>query len=217
MWINVPSLANALLDAGLSMPVVKREGRGGKKFCAQCSREEELSALLLLSCVALMHGARSRQQILEWARRESRWLPWLGIEDERKLKNALESGVLEQVDRWQWEQAVSDWTADVLEYLQLVDESEEGRTREAEASVLEALSLRLNAFLDRLIGPAENRKLAPEFEALLIGLALTGYIESDVLNRLQAEQEFLKAEPSSIAGVPMAPPSGRRWQQRLAA
>lgn len=217
MWINVPSLANALLDAGLSMPAVKREGMGGKKFCAECSREEELSALLLLSCVALMHGARSRQQILEWARRESRWLPWLGIEDERKLKNALESGVLEQVDRWQWEQAVSDWTADVLEYLQLFDESEEGRTREAEAPVVESLSLRLNAFLDRLIGPAENRKQAPEFEELLVGLALTGYIESDVLNRLQAEQEFLKAEPSSIAGVPMAPPSGRRWQQRLAA
>lgn len=237
MWINIPSLADVLLEAGLSMPAAQGEARDGRELRRQGWQQKELAALMLLSCVALMGGARTAQEILIWAglgtepgakknRKQpagAQWLPWLGIRNERKVKTALENGVLERVDRRRLQQAVTEWTETVLEYFQLFegDGSEDEMPGEEDAPVLEALCLRLNAFLDRLIGPAtgpaEDRNQAPEFESLLAGLALTGYIESDVLNRIQAEREFLKAESPSIAGVPMAPPSGRRWQQRLAA
>jgi DDE_Tnp_1-associated len=189
MWINVPSLQESLADAALC------------EFRQSQGKRYALQSVLVLSCVAMMNGARSEPEIADWcARYGARWMKWLGIAGEKGPSAATLARIFRGVDGSRLEAALLDWSRQVLESLRLVDpwqddewdEPAEDREFAAPASdapaqsgwtggeLLCLLGFQLRALLDR-IAPAHGVRAAAERESLLVGLTLTGYLETSDL------------------------------------
>jgi len=183
MWINVPSLQESLADADL----YEFRKSKGKRF--------ELQTVLLLSCVAMMNGAQSEQGIADWCSQHGgRWLKWLGIKNERGPSAATIARIFRGVDGGRLEAALIVWSRQILESLRLSDFSEEGELAfEIESAsvttgrwavgsgLLCALGFRLRSLLERLVVSPDRVDGEAHRESLLVGLALTGYVETNDL------------------------------------
>ena len=189
MWVNIPSLQDALAEAELR----EFRERRGKRY--------ELQSLLLLSCIAMMNGARTEAEIAAWLEASGeRWLKWLGVRGGRCPSAATIARLFRGVDAARLEAALLLWGQQVLDSLRLAEEEEwealeeraeiigeageaivwAGRRLEG-AALIGALSHRLNAVLDRLYGTSDWERMAARRESLLAGLALTGYVEAEEL------------------------------------
>jgi len=201
MWINVPSLQEALENAELG----EFRQRQGKRYALQ--------PVLLLSCVALMCGAQSEQEIAKWCSTDygKRWIKWLGIKTQRSPSTATIIRIFRGVDCGRLEAGVILWTQQILESLQhSTDEGWDELAAELENSefiingdvegsyLLVDLSHRLKILLECLIGFSERDDFGARRESLITGLILTGYIETSDLRKSQKDRRSLPESSDEI-------------------
>lgn len=210
MWMNVPSLQEALMNAEL----VEFRCRQGRRY--------ELSAVLLLSCVAMMRGAKTEQEIALWIERDGqRWLKWLGVASERGPSAATVTRVFQGVESARLQAALILWAQQVMEILRpaRLHEWEQTVVLRIETrawfsgvsghNAITALSQCLNSIIDTLIVAFDEREDAARCESLLAGLALTGYVEShDLLD--YNDESALPVYSDRLA----APATGQAGRQR---
>src|SRR5215213_10108640 len=98
---RVPSLRDALADV--------------PDFRQAQGRRYELLPVLLLSCVAVMCGARSQAAIAEWGQNYgTRWLSRLGIRRRRGPSQPTLHRIFKALDGALFEHCVSGWAEQVL-------------------------------------------------------------------------------------------------------
>ncbi|MGH9846725.1 MAG: transposase family protein [Blastocatellia bacterium] len=218
MWINVPSLQESLADADLY------------EFRQSQGKRYELQSVLLLSCVAMMNGAQSEQEIADWCSQHGRrWLKWLGVKNEKGPSAATVTRIFRGVEGGRLEAAVILWAQQVLESLRLSSPLEEDEWDEVAfeietasiatkrwalgSELLCALGLRLRSLLKRLTGLSEYVGGEIYRESLLVGLTLTGYLETNDLgpDRRGAAVHLPKSE--EIPYLPAPAMAGQLWQR----
>lgn len=231
MWINIPSLQEALAESELR----EFRQRRGKRY--------ELQPLLLLSCIAMMNGARTEGEIADWVEASGeRWLKWLGVRGGRRPSAATIVRLFRGIDGARLEAALILWGQQVLDSLRIAEQEEwEAQLDEpnealagayvgwaAGTALIGGLSHRLNTVLDRLYGTSDWERESARKESLLAGLVLTGYVEAEELGaRLpvhnpltdQHEERDRSArgdhsERMSL-GVPFASAPGRQGENTL--
>ena len=172
--LQVPSLRDALADV--------------PDFRQAQGRRYELLPVLLLSCVAVMCGARSQAAIAEWGPNYGiRWLARLGIYRQsgpcqptlHRIFKALDGVCLEQcVTRWA-EQVLTACagTDAALEALSIDGKSLRGSARQGapERHLLGAISQRLGVVVAQLAVSNKSHEAA-SIEALLAALVLEGRV-----------------------------------------
>src|SRR5262249_22801252 len=218
MWINIPSLQEALAGAELyefRQPQGKRYG---------------LQPVLLLSCVALMCGAQSEQEIGNWCKSNGkRWMKWLGIKSERGPSTATITRIFRGINGARLEAEVLLWTEQILEFLRLstddewdelaveLENPESSTKRWTEGSeLLLTLSGCLRTLLDRLAGCSEREDLKGRRESLLAGLVLTGYVETgDLREVFEDKASTLPQSPDKVRPgyLPVNAIPDQRWRR----
>jgi len=172
--LQVPSLRDALADV--------------PDFRQAQGRRYELLPVLLLSCVAVMCGARSQAAIAEWgANYGIRWLTRLGIRRRRGPSQPTLHRIFKALDGVRLEHCVTRWaeqvltacagTDDALEALSIDGKSLRGSARQgaAESHLLGAISQRLGLVVAQLAVSDKSHEAA-EIEALLAALVLEGRV-----------------------------------------
>lgn len=109
------------------------------------------------------------------------------------------------------------WSQQVLESLRLSDPSEEDEWDELAfgSELLCALGFRLRSLLDRLAVSPERVDGETHRESLLVGLALTGYIETNDLQPDHREKamHLSKSEDIRLDYLPVPAVTGQLWQR----
>ncbi|MFN0085686.1 MAG: transposase family protein [Blastocatellia bacterium] len=203
MWINIPSLQEALAESELR----EFRQRRGKRY--------ELQSLLLLSCIAMMNGARTEGEIAEWVGSNGeRWLKWLGVRGGRRPSAATISRLFRGIDGARLEAALILWGAQVLDSLRLTGEEEELEAESGEPSggvvgwrngteLIGGMGHRLNGILDCLYGRSDWERASARRDSLLAGLVLTGYVEADELGaRLPLHGPMIDMEEERDRSLP---------------
>jgi hypothetical protein len=217
MWINIPSLQETLADADL----YEFRQAQGKRY--------ELQPVLVLSCVAMMCGAETEQEIAEWSLSHGqRWLKWLGIKNERGPRPATITRIFRGVDGERLEAALILWSQQIFESLRLSNggddewdelafevESGNHTTKRwaAGSERLSRLGFRLRSLLSRLTDDATGWDCVDagaHRESLLVGLALTGYIET---GDLPVRRPSPKSDGIPLNFLPVPALTGQLWQR----
>jgi hypothetical protein len=75
----------------------------------------KLQAVLVLTCLAVMHGAQSEEEVAKWGEDEGRrWLRLLGIRQNRGPSQATIQRIFRGIDRSQLEAALDHWSRSYL-------------------------------------------------------------------------------------------------------
>jgi hypothetical protein len=75
----------------------------------------KLQAVLVLTCLAIMHGAKSEEDVARWGEGEGRkWLRLLGMRQHRCPSQATIQRIFRGVDRSQLDAALNQWTQNNL-------------------------------------------------------------------------------------------------------
>jgi len=178
---TVPSLRDALADV--------------PEFRQASGRRYELLPVLLLSCVAVMCGARSQAAIADWGANYGwQWLTRLGINRRRGPSQPTLHRIFKGLDHTLLEQAVTRWAqqvlvacaapTDVLEPLALDGKTLRGSARQGatESHLVSALSHRLGVVVAQL-GVTDKSHELGHVEPLLEALVLPGrVITADALH-----------------------------------
>ena len=187
MWMNVPSLQEALINVDL------------RDFRQRQGRRYELNTIILLSCVAIMRGAATEQEITGWIERDGkRWLKWLGVNGNRGPSAATITRVFAGIETALLEAALIVWARQVIEILRPERLSQweltatarietrcqpHGVGRCSSNDTIAFIKQCLEAMSETLLVSFDQRDDRPRGESLLAGLALTSYVESqDLLN-----------------------------------
>ncbi|MCA1599673.1 MAG: ISAs1 family transposase [Chloroflexi bacterium] len=172
--LQVPSLRDALADV--------------PDFRQAQGRRYELLPVLLLSCVAVMCGARSQAAIAEWGTNYGiRWLTRLGIQRRRGPSQPTLHRIFKALDGVCLEHCVTRWAEQVLtacagtdaalEALSIDGKSLRGSAQQgaAESHLLSAISQRLGLVVAQLAVSDKSHEAA-SVEALLAALVLEGRV-----------------------------------------
>lgn len=172
--LQVPSLRDALADV--------------PDFRQAQGRRYELLPVLLLSCVAVMCGARSQAAIAEWGQNYgTRWLSRLGIKRRRGPSQPTLHRIFKALDGVCLERCVTRWSEQVLAVYASTDAALEalsldGKTLRASARqsapenhLLGAVSQRLGIVMAQLAVMDKSHE-AGQLEALLAALVLEGRV-----------------------------------------
>lgn len=144
----------------------------------------KLLSILLLSCVAMMCGARSESAIAEWGRNYGhKWLRRLGIKRKTVPSQSTIHRVFKGIDVVALERALTEWAESMLgEPLELEAIAVDGKTLRGavkqgaqDAHLLSAVSHRLATVLAQLAVPDGTNEIS-QMESLLEQLTLTGLV-----------------------------------------
>jgi hypothetical protein len=187
MQLKTPSLQQALAEAELN------------EFRHLQGRRYELQPVLLLSCAAMMSGARSEQQIADWCSDEgTQWRSWLGMSRERSPSADTISRIFRGIDGARMEAAVLLWTEQIKASLQPIDRERWSQLRlEQKIShidhsprqslwmerkeLMSALSEELGSLVDRLMGLFDDQGIDDGERmrnSMIADLVLFGLIEA---------------------------------------
>ncbi len=168
---RVPSLRDALAEV--------------PDFRQAQGRRYELLPVLLLSCVAVMCGARSQSAIAEWgANYGAKWLARLGIKRRCAPSQPTLHRLFKGLDGAALERAVSGWAEAVLSttVCRLEGVAIDGKTLRGSAGqgapqshLISALSHRLGIVMSQLAVSDKSHELG-HLEPLLDALVLTGRV-----------------------------------------
>jgi predicted transposase YbfD/YdcC len=182
---RVPSLHDALAEVS--------------DFRQASGRRYDLLAVLLLSCVAMMSGARSQSAIADWGKNYGqRWLKLLGINRPRGPSQPTVHRIFKGVDACQVERAITLWadamlrsfsvSEAALEALAIDGKSLRGSHKQGakEDHLVSALSHRLGVVVAQ-IAVADKSKENGCLEPLLEAIVLEGrVITTDALHTTRA-------------------------------
>lgn len=159
-----------------------------------------LLSILLLSCVAMMCGARSESAIAEWGRNYGRkWLRRLGIKRKTAPSQSTIHRVFKGIDIAALERAITEWAASILgEPLRLEAIAIDGKTLRGavkqgaqDAHLLSAVSHRLATVLAQVAIPDGTNEIS-RMESLLAQLTLTGLVvTADALHTQEATAQAI--------------------------
>lgn len=158
-------------------------------------RRYSLLSVLLLSCVAVMCGAKSQSAIAEWGHNYGRkWLRKLGIKRQHGPSQPTLHRIFKELDSQTLEAVLSCWMESILELIPLAEDQLEGlamdgktmrgaaRQQSAENHLLGVISHRLGVVVKQL-AVADKSQEKGSFEQILEGLLLTGKVlTSDALH-----------------------------------
>jgi predicted transposase YbfD/YdcC len=163
-------------------------------------RRYELLSILLLTCVAMLYGARSESAIAEWgANYGSKWLRRLGIKRQTSPRQPTIHRVFKQLDVVAVERALSTWAASVLgaprplEGVALDGKALRGALKQGalNAYLLSAVAHRLGTVLAQ-VAVGERTNEIGQLDDLLEALILTGLvITADALHTQVATAETI--------------------------
>jgi len=110
---RVPSLRDALAEIS--------------DFRQASGRRYDLLAVLLLSCVAIMSGAKSQSGIADWGQNYgTKWLTLLGINRQRGPTQPTLHRIFKGLDAEQVERAITAWAEEVLRRVSVSGKELEG-------------------------------------------------------------------------------------------
>ncbi len=98
-----------------SVPSLQEAFSEIKDFRHPQGKRYKLQAVLVLTCLAMMHGAQSEEAIAEWGENQGRrWLRLLGIRRRRGPSQATIQRIFKGIDRTHLESVMSHWSKEIL-------------------------------------------------------------------------------------------------------
>ena len=149
-------------------------------------RRYELQPILLLSCVAMLCGAKSESAIAEWGRNYGKkWLKRLGFKRETAPTQPTLCRIFKGLDTAAFERAVSRWVAclhgepQALEGVSVDGKAARGALKQGatEGYFLSAVSHRLAAVLAQVAVGARTNEIG-QLDELLAVLVLKGRVDT---------------------------------------